>query len=81
MRRLMTGAWNEQSNGVEFLHPVFRRISIALAIAGLLCLSVAFGHEPVVKTNLGKGINHATTTLLSGHCLWSDHCSRSREQR
>ncbi len=63
MRRLMTGAWDVQSDEVGILHPVFRRISIALAIAGIVCLSVAFGDEPVVKTNFSNGINHATTFL------------------
>ncbi len=45
MRHLLTGAWNVHANGVEILQPIFRRISIALAIAGILCLSVAFGGE------------------------------------
>ena len=51
MRRLMTGAWNVHPNEVDFLQPVFRRISFALAIAGILCLSVAFGDEPIVSND------------------------------
>ena len=48
MRRLKTGAWCVQPDGVGILHPVFRRISIALAIAGILCLSVVFGDSSAV---------------------------------
>ena len=49
MRHLLTGAWNVQSNGIEILQPVYQRVSLALAIAGILCLSVAFGDDSVVK--------------------------------
>jgi hypothetical protein len=45
MRRLMTSFWNVQSDGTERLQPYIQRISILLAIAGILCLTVAFGED------------------------------------
>ncbi len=43
MRRLLIADWNGRLYEVDLLQPIFRRISMALAIAGLLCLSVVFG--------------------------------------